>query len=130
VIALDSSALVAIVLKESEGSLFFSKTLETDINVLSAANLLETRMVLFARDARNIRDLDTFLDRLRVIIEPVTVEQSGIAFEAFRRFGRGSGHAAGLNFGDCFAYALAKARDVPLLYKGIDFSHTDIRAAV
>jgi ribonuclease VapC len=84
-------------------------------------------MVLYARDERNIQDLDLFLSRLRIQIEPVTASQSDIAFEAFRRYGMGTGHKAGLNFGDCFAYALAIERNAPLLFKGDDFLHTDVR---
>ena len=96
---------------------------------LSAANLLEARMVLFGRNRNFPDDLDDFLQQVRIQIEPVTEQQSDIAFEAFKRFGKGSGHKAGLNFGDCLAYALAKERGIPLLFKGDDFSHTDITAA-
>ena len=67
--------------------------------------------------------------RTEIIVEPVTREQAEIARAAYRDFGKGSGHAAGLNFGDCFAYALAKAMREPLLFKGDDFSHTDVAVA-
>lgn len=73
---------------------------------------------------------DDFLGELSVIIAPVTAEQARLAREAYRRFGRGSGHPARLNFGDCFAYALAKVLDDPLLFIGNDFIHTDIRPAL
>ncbi len=101
-----------------------------EIVVLSAATYLEAAIVVdSARSSTLATQLDTILTRAGIQIEPVTVEQARIAREAYRRYGRGSGHRAHLNFGDCFAYALAKARDEPLLFKGDDFSHTDIEAA-
>lgn len=74
--------------------------------------------------------VDRFLRRVNAVIEPVTTNQIVIAREAFRRFGRGSGHPAGLNFGDCFAYALARFYDEPLLFIGNDFAATDIEPAL
>lgn len=127
-IVVDTSAIIAIVLKEPEGQAFLEQVQSADICWFGAANLLEARMVLYARDARNIQDLDLFLSRLRIQIAPVTASQSDIAFEAFRRFGKGTGHRAGLNFGDCFAYALAIERNAPLLFKGDDFIHTDVKS--
>jgi len=128
VIVVDTSAIIAIVLRESEGQNFLEQIQSKDMCWFGAANLLEARMVLYARDARNIHDLDLFLSRLRITIEPVTASQSDIAFEAFRRYGKGTGHKAGLNFGDCFAYALAIERNAPLLFKGDDFVHTDVKS--
>ncbi len=127
-IVVDTSAVVAIVLKEPDGPDFLAILLATDA-LMSAASLLEMRMVLHARDERNIADLDQLFFRMRVQVEPVTQRQSDIAFDAFRRFGKGSGHAAALNFGDCFAYALASERGLPLLFKGDDFRRTDITPA-
>jgi ribonuclease VapC len=75
------------------------------------------------------RQCDVFFRRAEILIEPVTVEHAHLAWQAFLDFGKGR-HPAGLNFGDCFAYALAKATGEPLLFKGEDFSKTDIRAAV
>jgi ribonuclease VapC len=75
------------------------------------------------------RLVDDLLAAAQIVIEPVSPAQARIAREAYRDFGKGSGHAAGLNFGDCFAYALARATGEPLLYKGDDFSHTDVAAA-
>ena len=75
-------------------------------------------------------DFDAFIRESRVTIEPVDEDQVRIARAAYRAYGRGSGHQARLNFGDCFSYALAKVRDEPLLFKGDDFSHTDLRSAV
>ena len=76
------------------------------------------------------RRVDELLEILAIGIEPVTVEQARIARQAYKDFGRGSGHPARLNFGDCFAYALAKDKGQPLLYKGNHFSHTDVRSAL
>jgi len=126
-IVIDTSAIIAIVLKEPEGLLFLDRIRTADICWFGAANLLEARMVLYARDERNIQDLDLFLSRLGIRVEPVTATQSDIAFGAFRRYGKGTGHRAGLNFGDCFAYALAIERNAPLLFKGDDFIHTDVK---
>ena len=97
---------------------------------ISAANYLESGVVLDSRkDPVLSRSLDEFLQVAGVEIVPVTVEQARIARDAYRDFGKGSGHPAQLNFGDCFSYALAKATTEPLLYVGLDFSHTDVAAA-
>lgn len=98
---------------------------------MSAANVLETSIVL-SRVNDNIfsNEFDELLAVLGVIIEPVTIEQVTIAREAHGRYGRGSRHRAHLNFGDCFAYALAKVYDEPLLFVGNDFVHTDLKPAL
>lgn len=129
-IVVDTSAILAILLKEGEGPILLGAMLAAEECLLSAANLLETRMVLYARDPANIPDLDLFLKRVPIQVEPVSEAQSDIAFDAFSRFGKGMKHPAGLNFGDCFAYALARERDCPLLFKGSDFIRTDIVPAV
>ena len=126
---IDSSALIAILLNEPERPRFVDSLFLADIVLLSAVNLMEARMVLHMRNEDLIADLDALLVRARARIEPVTALQSDLAFDAFRKFGRGTGHRAKLNFGNCFAYALAKERNVPLLFKGDDFVHTDIKAA-
>ncbi len=82
------------------------------------------------RDAANPDRLDRFIAAAGITIEPVTEAHARLAREAFRAYGRGSGHPARLNFGDCFTYALAKATGEPLLYKGNDFRQTDIHPAV
>jgi ribonuclease VapC len=82
-----------------------------------------------ANDPVASRRFNDLLKAADVIIEPVTVEQAHIARDAYRDFDRGSGHPAKLNFGDCFAYALAKAKSEPLLFKGHDFAKTDVAAA-
>jgi ribonuclease VapC len=76
------------------------------------------------------REFDELIERFSIVIEPVTVEQAKIARQAYRDYGKGSGHAANLNFGDCFSYALARDLREPMLYKGEDFVHTEIRSAV
>ena len=103
---------------------------DASVRRISAGTLLETTIVVDAGgDPILRRRLDELLDVADFVIEPVTGEQARIGREAYRDFGRGSGHPARLNFGDCFAYALAKAIGEPLLFKGDDFGHTDITAA-
>ncbi|RBP14249.1 ribonuclease VapC [Roseiarcus fermentans] len=97
---------------------------------MSAANDLEAAIVIDgSRSPIASRRLDEAIADAAIVIEPVTREQAEIARAAYRDFGKGSGHPAGLNFGDCFAYALAKAAREPLLFKGEDFSRTDVAAA-
>jgi ribonuclease VapC len=97
---------------------------------MSAANYLEAAIVVDAnRNPLLSRRLDDLIAQTEIQAEPVTLEQAEIARAAYRDFGRGSGHPAGLNFGDCFAYALAKSTREPLLFKGDDFSHTDVAIA-
>ena len=127
---IDTSALITILLNEPERADFEVLIARSPQPRLSAASYLEAGVVVDARrDPKRSRILDSFLAGADIAIEPVTAEQAIIARQAYRDFGRGSGHPAGLNFGDCFAYALAKAHDETLLFKGDDFTHTDIRAA-
>ena len=128
-IVIDSSVLVAILCNEAERIPFVETIATTDIALLSVANLTEARMVLYPRNNYLARDLDVFIHAAGIQVEAVTMQQADIAFGAFRQFGRGTGHRAKLNFGDCFAYALAKERNIPLLFKGDDFVHTDILVA-
>lgn len=126
----DTSALLAIFLLEPEAEQFAEAVRSDPVSLLSAVNLVEASIVLDTRIGRDSHsDLDAFLSGAGVEIEPVSVEQARRAREAYRSFGKGN-HAAGLDFGDCFAYALAKATDQPLLFKGDDFSRTDIVSAV
>lgn len=98
---------------------------------VSAATFLGAAIVLDRLpNPRAGERYDDLIERLEIIIEPVTAAQARIAREAYRRFGKGIGHPARLNFGDCFAYALAKAFDEPLLFVGNDFIHTDVRSAL
>ena len=126
---LDTSALLAILLDEPERRRF-NELIEADlVRLISAANVLETTIVLESRSGEAAgRELDLFLHRAKVEVTAVDGDQVEIARAAFRRFGKGR-HSAGLNFGDCFAYALAMASGEPLLFKGADFSQTDIAVA-
>src|SRR5215467_12018023 len=101
------------------------------IRRISAANYLESAVVIDgSRDPVASRRFDELVATAELHVEPVTHDQARIAREAYRDFGKGSGHKARLNFGDCFAYALAKATGEPLLYKGRDFAHTDVASAL
>ena len=98
---------------------------------ISAVNFVEFAVVIDAsRDPIATRRFDDFIQEASISIEPVAEIQARIARDAYRDFGRGSGHPAKLNFGDCFAYALAKTSGEPLLFKGNDFAHTDITSAL
>lgn len=126
----DTSALVAIALDEPERHDFQELIVDSTTARLSAANLVELFIVVDRHSNRSVSDrIDTLLGALGLVIEPVTAEQARIAREAYRLFGRGNGHPARLNYGDCFAYALARALGEPLLFKGDDFIHTDVVAA-
>ena len=123
----DSSALIAILNVEDDGPLYERAIEQSPLNRISAGSYLEVSIVIDrARDPLVSRRLDEFLTEGAFVIEPVTASQARIAREAYRDFGKGSGHRAGLNFGDCFAYALARELNEPLLFKGDDFRHTDI----
>jgi ribonuclease VapC len=128
----ETSALVAIIRRESDSSVYLEALEEfVDTARLSAASYFEAAIVTDgSRDAVLSRRLDEFLTEAGIVIEPVTEHQARIAREAYRDFGKGSGHRAQLNFGDCFAYALAKDKAEPLLFKGSDFAHTDVRRAI
>ena len=127
---IDTSALVAILQDEPERRRFNEAIEQAPQRLLSAANLIEIAIVIESRyGAEGIRDLDLFLTAAGVQTVSVDPAQALAAREAFRRFGKGR-HPAGLNFGDCFAYALAQSRDEPLLFKGDDFPLTDVIAAV
>ncbi|MBO9579584.1 MAG: type II toxin-antitoxin system VapC family toxin [Sphingobium sp.] len=124
----DTSALVAILYGEAEGDRFTEIIHGADVCRISVANFLELSMVIEMQlGPDGTRQAETFLRRADIRIEPVTVDQGYIARQAFFDFGKGR-HKAQLNFGDCFAYALSKALEEPLLYKGADFSMTDVQA--
>lgn len=127
----DSSALVAILSGEPERQVFVDAITRSPGTEVSAANYLETAVVVDRySDPVLSRRLDELLDALRIDVVDVTAAQAHLARAAYRDFGRGSGHPAKLNFGDCFAYALAVSKAEPLLFKGDDFVHTDVHAAV
>lgn len=125
----DSSAVLAILLGELDAA-YYEKAIAAALPCrMSAANLLETSIVVESRGGLSAgHELDVFLERAGIELVPVTPQQVEAARRAWRRFGRGN-HPAGLNFGDCFAYALAEATGEPLLFKGNDFARTDIEPA-
>lgn len=124
---IDTSALVAIALNEPDASLFEHCIVADSVRLISAATLLEVAMVLETRLGETAgRELDLWLLKANFDIVAVDADQIEVARRAWRRFGKGR-HPAGLNYGDCFSYALAVTREEPLLFKGDDFSKTDIR---
>ena len=128
---IDTSALIAILRAEDDASDMALAIERAPARRISAANYLETAVVIDAsRDPIASRRFDELVDVAELRVEPVTHDQARIARDAYRDFGKGSGHKAGLNFGDCFAYALAKSTGEALLFKGHDFSHTDITPAL
>ncbi|ABE38682.1 PilT protein-like [Rhodopseudomonas palustris BisB5] len=132
-IVLDTSVVIAIFRKEEEATRFAHRIAADDQPIMSAANLIEASIVLRGvkqiAPAKAERWLDQFIAGAGIRIEPVTPEQAQLARLAHLRFGKGTGHRAALNYGDCFAYGLAKAMDAPLLCKGDDFPLTDIALA-
>jgi ribonuclease VapC len=129
-VIVDSSALVAIFKREPDEQRFRAALATAESRRISAANFIEAAIVVDSdRDPVSSRRFDEFIVRAGIAIAPVTESQARLAREAYRDFGKGSGHRAKLNFGDCFAYALAKESGEPLLFKGNDFKHTGIEAA-
>ena len=123
----DTSAVVAILRQESGAEELLRRLTAAGSRRISAANLLETAIVLESKSGeRGGEQLDLFLARAHIEVEPVTAEHVRIARKAWRRYGKGTGHAARLNFGDCFSYALALSLGEELLYKGADFALTDV----
>src|ERR1035438_1357409 len=127
---LDTSALAAIFFGEPEVDLYTQIIHDAERCPISAANFVELSMVIESQIGPDAtRQCDVFFRRAEILLEPVTVEHAHLARQAFIDFGKGR-HPPKLNFGDCFAHALAKAAGEPLLFKGEDFSKTDIRAAL
>jgi ribonuclease VapC len=132
-IVVDSSAIIAIFRQEEDAEDYARSIATDDDPIMSAANLVETSIVL--RGLKKIapkiaeRWLDDFVKAAGIRIEPVTLDQAQAARSAHLQFGKGTGHGAALNYGDCFAYALAKVMDTSLLCKGNDFALTDIGIA-
>lgn len=128
---IDTSAIFAAVANEPDGELYRRAIKTSQIRLISAITLLETRIVLFSRFGEvSIVTFDELVERARITVVPFDREMSDAAFDAFRKFGKGQGTAAHLNIMDCAAYALAKLRGLPLLYKGGDFAATDVRSAL
>lgn len=130
-IAVDTSAIVAIALNEPERQAFRAAILQAGTALISTASVLETRMVLYGRRGPRAVVLADDLFRLPLFeITPPGSADLDAAYGAFVVFGKGSGHPAQLNYGDLFAYALAKVRNLPLLFKGSDFAETDIEPVI
>jgi len=128
---IDTSALLAILRNEPDAESCAIAIEEADVRRISAGNYLEAAIVIDASgDPIASRRLDELIELSGMVIEPFTAEQARIARDAYRDFGRGSGHPARLNFGDCFAYALAKVAGETLLFVGDDLRHTDLKPAV
>ena len=126
----DTSAVLAILLAEKDAGVY-ARAIEGSATCrISAAAYLEATLVIDNRgDAVASREFDLFFRRAGMVVEPVTFEQAQIARQAYRDFGKGK-HRAGLNFGDCLSYALAKSVDEPLLFKGAGFAQTDVERAL
>ena len=126
----DTSAIVAMLQLEPEATAMLRLLSVRHDSIMSAGTYLETGIVIDgAKDPKASANFDALIRDLRIAVEPVTAEHARLARQAYRDFGKGSGHPAKLNFGDCFAYALAAVTGEPLLYKGDDFAKTDIDAA-
>jgi ribonuclease VapC len=126
----DTSAVIAILRLEPEASEFAKIIEQTAQRRISAVNYVEAGAVIDAsKDPVASRRFDELIEAAQIAIEPVTEAQARIARQAYRDFGKPSAHPAKLNFGDCFSYALAKAKGEPLLFKGQDFSRTDVKSA-
>jgi ribonuclease VapC len=128
-IVIDASALVAIFRSEVDSAQLVERIASYRTRILSATTWLEAAMVCESASEREGggADFDALIRELGIDVISFTPEQARLAFAAFRRFGKGRGSKAGLNFGDCFAYALAKDMQAPLLFKGDDFAHTDLQ---
>lgn len=126
---LDTSAIIAILFGEPEQQQFIDKIQSASSRLLSAVSFVESSIVLVRElDWNGIEDLDQLIRKAEIDVVSVDREQALAARQAYRRFGKGP-HPAGLNFGDCFAYALSQTSGEPLLFKGNDFHHTDVAAA-
>lgn len=126
---LDTSSVIAVMVQEADSERYINAISHASICRISAANFVELSIVLEAQHGTTVaRQCDALFRRVGIVIEPVTVDQAHLARQAFLDFGKGR-HPAALNFGDCFAYALAKATGEPLLFKGQDFSKTDVEIA-
>ena len=126
----DTSAILAILFEEHDAEVYARALTVADSCRMSAANFVEAAIVVDAQTKdKGSRQFDAFFRRAGIVIEPVSEEQAHVARQAYTDFGKGR-HPAGLNFGDCFAYALAKVTGEPLLFKGKDFKKTDITSAL
>jgi len=127
-VVVDTSALIALLGMEADAARVAAALESEATRLISAATVVETGLVIESRyGAQGGRELDLLIAKAELSIQPVTAEQAEVAREAWRRYGKGR-HPAGLNFGDCFSYALARTSGEPLLFKGDAFIHTDITA--
>jgi ribonuclease VapC len=127
---IDSSALIAVLRDEPEAESCAQAIEKARVRRISAVTYVEAAIVVDGnRNPLLSRRFDDLVRRVDLVIEPVTEEHAKLAREAYRDYGKRSGHRAQLNFGDCFAYALARSLNEPLLFKGDDFTHTDIARA-
>jgi ribonuclease VapC len=127
---IDTSALLAVLQDEPERRRFNEALVEAESRRLSTATFVEVSIVIEARlGIEGLHHLDLFLDRAKIELVPVDAEQARVARSCFSRFGKGR-HPAALNYGDCFSYALAQVLSEPLLFKGDDFTKTDVSAAI
>jgi ribonuclease VapC len=127
---IDTSAMLAILFDEPGRAEYVAAIDRDAVRAMSVASFVECSIVLDARFGPDgLRDLDLFIARAQVTLVPVDVDQAYVARQAYRKFGKGR-HAAGLNYGDCFAYALARTMAEPLLFKGDDFALTDVDRAI
>lgn len=127
----DTSAIVAVLTEEDDAALYAEAIASADVRRLSAASYLECGIVLDSqRDPVISRALDELLEEADFVVVPVTERQARLARRAYADFGKGGGHPAGLNFGDCLSYALAVDLREPLLWKGDDFGHTGVSSAL
>lgn len=130
-IAVDTSALIAIIGEEPDAAAFVDVFGTSPGALISTATLLEAYCVASRSSGGvNAKEFQMLIDRLELTVVPFDLAQLEVARLAYSRFGRGSQHRADLNMGDCFSYALAKTRNLPLLFKGNDFIHTDIEPAL
>ena len=125
----DTSAVIAVLFAESDAAVYANAIARADSCRMSAATFVEVAIIVEAQTkGSGARQMDAFMRRAGITIEPVTEEHAHLAWQAFTDFGKGR-HPASLNYGDCFSYALAKATGEPLLFKGKDFTKTDLVAA-
>jgi ribonuclease VapC len=131
VIVVDTSSLLSLLLKEPDQDAHLSVVAGASGAIMSACGVFEASTRAYRLGGPDLdRELDMLIQDLGIAVVPIDLAQLEGARAAFRRYGKGTGHRAGLNLGDCFAYALAKSRGLPLLFKGYDFIHTDIASAL
>lgn len=127
----DSSAVIAILFGEPESKLFFETILKSSLRFIGAPTLLEAAIVAKTSKGTNVLPrLDLLMQELNIVVLDFTAAHTDLAKHAFLKYGKGQGHPAKLNFGDCMSYAVSKMEAMPLLFKGDDFRHTDVECAV